>query len=259
MLKPLRPLSVQLSVFTANFLEPLAPVCQRNYHVSSAMAPSNKAISGVFMFSFRFCTALLAFSACVRPDGAHETLPGKELYAACVACHGPKAIGNPSILAPAIAGLPEWYVVAQLHKYRTGIRGAHPDDAEGLRMRPMSRQMMDEGEVLAVAKYVSSLTPHKAVPMIVGDAKAGEGSYATCTACHGPDGKGNKALNAPPIAGQYDWYLASQLKKFKAGIRGANQYDVTGAQMRPMSMTLVDDAAVNNVVAYINTIAARGN
>ena len=88
-----------------------------------------------------------------------------------------------------------------------------------------------------------------------GDATAGAGNYAVCTACHGPEGKGNEQLHAPPIAGQHDWYLVSQLKKFKAGIRGTNPKDITGGQMRPMSMTLADEQAMKNVVAHISTLA----
>jgi hypothetical protein len=41
------------------------------------------------------------------------------------------------------------------------------------------------------------------------------------------------------------------LKKFKAGVRGTNALDTSGALMRPMSQTLVDDQAVKDVVAYI--------
>ncbi|MFT3711116.1 MAG: c-type cytochrome [Archangium sp.] len=203
------------------------------------------------------CAALFA-SGCLRPEGAKKTLPGNELYAACTSCHGTDGQGQEKIAAPAIAGLPQWYVEAQLVKFRTGVRGAHPDDYEGLRMRPMSRQMMDEGEVKAVAEYVSKLPAKKQAPTAAstgGDAAAGAASYATCLACHGPDGKGNQALNAPPIAGQYDWYLVSQLHKFKKGIRGTNPKDVTGAQMRPMSMTLADDQAIKNVVAHIATLS----
>jgi cytochrome c553 len=201
------------------------------------------------------CVGVLV-SGCFRPEGAKKTLPGNELYAACVSCHGADGQGQEKIAAPAIAGLPQWYVEAQLVKFRTGVRGAHPDDYEGLRMRPMSRQMMDEGEIKAVAEYVSKLTAKKQAPTVQGgDAAAGAAAYATCLACHGPDGKGNQALNAPPIAGQYDWYLVSQLHKFKKGIRGTNPKDVTGAQMRPMSMTLADDQAIKNVVAHIGTLA----
>lgn len=200
--------------------------------------------------------ASLATVGCIRPDGAAKTLPGNELFAACVSCHGDQGHGNATIAAPNIAGLPAWYVEAQLVKYRSGIRGAHPEDLEGLRMRPMSRQLMNEAEVKAVSAYVATLPAMKATASLEkADAAAGAGSYATCLACHGDKGQGNEALKAPPLAGQYDWYLVSQLKKFKAGIRGTNPLDVTGGQMRPMSMTLADDQAIKNVVAHISTFS----
>lgn len=202
-----------------------------------------------------FSAAVLALTAC-HPDGTKKSLPGNELYAACVSCHGKDGHGKQDLAAPSIAGLPAWYVEAQLVKFRSGIRGAHPDDFEGLRMRPMSRQMMHEGEVKAVAAYVATLAPLKgAAATVGGDAAAGAASYGTCLACHGPDGKGNELLKAPPLSGQYDWYLVSQLKKFKAGIRGTNPKDTTGGQMRPMSLTLADEQAMKNVVAHIGTLA----
>ncbi len=71
-----------------------------------------------------------------------------------------------------------------------------------------------------------------------------------------PNGGGNQSLNAPRIAGQYDWYLKRQLQAFKDGIRGTTPGDIYGAQMRPMAMTLTNEAAVDNVVAYIGTLTA---
>lgn len=195
-----------------------------------------------------------ALSGC-RPDGAKKTLTGQELFASCTSCHGPDGYGQQDIGAPAIAGLPAWYLEAQFYKFRTGVRGAHPDDFEGLRMRPMTRQMIDDGEIKAVIGYVATLPAKTQAKTVDGDATAGAASYATCTACHGPDGKGNQALNAPPIVGQHDWYLVSQIKKFKSGVRGAHPKDVTGAQMRPMAMTLADEQAMKNVVAHIATLA----
>lgn len=190
-----------------------------------------------------------------QPTGATPTSSGAVLYAACSTCHGKAGEGNASIQAPPIAGLPKWYVLEQLHKFRTGRRGAHPDDYEGLRMRPMSRQMATEAEVDTVASYVAGLPVKKAAPtMTEGDATAGKTAYAVCLACHMPNGLGNEQQKAPPLAGQADWYLASQLRKFKAGIRGAAEGDTTGALMRPMAATLVDEAAIRNVVAYINTL-----
>lgn len=195
-----------------------------------------------------------ALSAC-HPEGGRKPLSGQELYASCVSCHGADGYGNESIAAPAIAGLPAWYLEAQFVKFRTGVRGAHPDDIEGLRMRPMTRQMLNDDEIKSVVGYVAQL-PAKAQPKTLqADATAGAASYATCTACHGADGKGNEALKAPPIVGQHDWYLVSQLKKFRAGIRGTHPKDVTGAQMRPMALTLADEQAVKNVVAHIGTLS----
>ena len=88
-----------------------------------------------------------------------------------------------------------------------------------------------------------------------GDAAAGKALYGTCTACHGPAGQGNKALNAPKIAGHEDWYLTRQLQNYKKGIRGTHAGDTYGKQMAPMSMTLADDQAIMDVVAYINSLA----
>lgn len=198
---------------------------------------------------------VMALSGC-RPDGSEKVLPGAELYGSCENCHGKDGAGNAKLGAPAIAGLPSWYVEAQLNKFRTGIRGAHPDDYEGLRMRPMARQMKTEAEVKEVTAYVASLTKKDAAPSLQGgDATAGSAAYGVCLACHGADAKGNQAMNAPPLAGQHDWYLLAQLKKFKAGHRGVNPKDITGGQMRPMSMTLADEQAMKNVVAHISTLS----
>lgn len=86
-----------------------------------------------------------------------------------------------------------------------------------------------------------------------GDPAAGEALFAPCVACHGANGGGNKALNAPAIAGQEAWYLARQLNNFKHGIRGGAN-DTFGAQMAPMAMTLATDADVANVAAYVASL-----
>ena len=49
-----------------------------------------------------------------------------------------------------------------------------------------------------------------------------------------------------------DWYLVTQLKNFKQGVRGAHPKDMYGPQMALMAETLVDDRAINDLVAYIN-------
>ena len=103
-------------------------------------------------------------------------------------------------------------------------------------------------------------------PVWAGDAAAGKAAYAVCQACHGAQGEGNIALNAPALAGQGEWYTSRQLSNFREGIRGTNPKDAYGAQMRPMAMTLADNNAVANVSAYAaslgapkNTVTAGGN
>jgi len=87
-----------------------------------------------------------------------------------------------------------------------------------------------------------------------GDVAHGQALYTACGACHGAAGQGNQSLHAPALSGSTDWYLVTQLHNYRAGLRGADPADTNGQQMRIMAATLADDAAVNDVVAYINTL-----
>lgn len=179
---------------------------------------------------------------------------GAKVFKTCVPCHGADGGGNETLGAPSIAGMPQWYVEAQLVKFRDGARGDHPDDIEGLRMGPMARTLDVEGDVESVAEHVASIPAVAPDHTLGGDAAAGQARYMLCMACHGPDGKGNQDMNAPGLVGQDDWYLARQIDKFKKGIRGADPLDRTGATMAPMAATLPDDKAIADVIAYIGTL-----
>lgn len=179
---------------------------------------------------------------------------GEALYATCAPCHGEVGGGSQKLGAPAIAGLPRWYVQAQLEKFQAAERGGNAFDTTGIRMKSMSWSLDLPGDLESVAEYISTMAPARPAPVLAGgDVQAGQAAYQVCAACHGPDGKGNEAVHAPPLVGQSDWYLLSQLHKFKAGWRGANPADTWGATMRPNALML-DDAAMANVVAYIQTL-----
>jgi len=200
--------------------------------------------------------AVLAASGCQSlPEGG--VARGEVLFKNCVPCHGDAATGNPAIAAPPIAGLPAWYVEAQLTKYQVGLRGGHPDDIEGLRMRPMSRTIKSDADNKVVAEYVASLPPARGETTVKGDASKGQAAYATCTACHGPDGAGNEALNAPPIRQLADWYVVNQLDKFKSGRRGYLAQDTTGAQMAAIAAGLQDEAVMRDLAAYLHTLPEK--
>jgi len=190
-------------------------------------------------------------------EGAQGDLArGAELFALCSQCHGANGGGDQVTLAPAIAGLPEWYVDAQLVKFKSGLRGLNAHDTGGLRMYPMSQWLRTEADQKAVAAYVASLPPvdPTPIPEFVGNATAGQGYYAVCSACHGPNGKGNQAMGAPPLVGLNDWYLYSAIQKFKAGIRGSIPGDTLGPVMMGMVATLPTDDAIRDVIAHIQAL-----
>jgi cytochrome c oxidase subunit 2 len=203
-----------------------------------------------------WAVCLLGATACSVAGERQPPLPAaSELFQLCQQCHGDAALGNRAVNAPSIAGLPQWYIDSQLKKFKSGGRGTHFDDITGMQMRPMAMSLHNDEEIKTIAAYVSSLPASKPAPVLTsGDPNRGKTLYAPCTACHQVDGAGNEALKAPPLTHANDWYLETSLKKFKAGIRGTNPLDQTGALMRPMSQTLVDDQAVADVVAYITTL-----
>ena len=85
--------------------------------------------------------------------------------------------------------------------------------------------------VVADAEDAVAAVADEAVAAV--DASKGEALFAPCIACHGVNGEGNMTLNAPGIAGQSESYLKRQLWEFKKGLRGAEEGDTIGAQMRP--------------------------
>lgn len=188
------------------------------------------------------------------PADEPSSISGRQLYAACSSCHGNAGEGNAAIGAPKIAGDAAWYVAGQLTRFQQGLRGKHPDDIEGLKMRAMARQMLSDAEVKAVAGYVASLTPvRKPLTLTHADASKGQAMFPICASCHGLAGEGNEALNAPHIAGLEDWYVARQLRKFKTGVRGASSGDMIGPIMVPMANAVPDDQ-IDNVAAYVQSL-----
>jgi cytochrome c oxidase subunit 2 len=182
---------------------------------------------------------------------------GKELFATCSECHGPQGEGNFAIGAPNIAGMNEWYIETELRKFRAGVRGAEFDDIEGMRMRPMSLSLNGDADVKAVAQYVASLPQVRHEPILGGDAQAGKRRYALCSGCHGPAGSGNEAVKAPRLAGVDDWYIATELKKFHNGVRGADPNDTEGSAMAPMTRAFNNDKVIHDVAAYVSTLKGQ--
>ena len=138
---------------------------------------------------------------------------GEVLYAACVSCHKADGSGMANIGAPTIAGMSQWYVEAQLRKFKAGIRGYHHDDTEGLRMKPMALFLRHEADIVAVSNYVANMPAVEVPPTLEGgDPATGKMYYATCATCHGENGLGNISQNAPALTGLNDWYMLNQFE-----------------------------------------------
>jgi cytochrome c oxidase subunit 2 len=172
----------------------------------------------------------------------------------CLLCHGTNANGNAGISAPKISGMEPWYLARQLENFAAGVRGVPAADASGHEMGPVGMRVKSEGSLEAAVAFIGTLESKKPARTLKGDLAKGKKLYASCTACHGTKGEGNASLQAPALAARSDWYLATQLANYKQGVRGADARDTYGAQMRAVAATLPDDAAITDVVAYINTL-----
>jgi cytochrome c553 len=171
----------------------------------------------------------------------------------CYACHGSNGEGNALVEAPRLAGLSDQYLLEQLAAFRNGKRGTHPDDLFGAQMRIMALALRDEQDVRDVVAYIATLDAPPAQPTLSnGDVERGAATFNLCAACHGESGQGAPILRTPLLAGQHDWYLLRQLEAYRADVRGVHASDTYGRQMRQIALSLEDQQALADVVAYIS-------
>ena len=184
---------------------------------------------------------------------------------ACAACHA--ADGNSfNGEWPKLAGQHASYITMQLNFFRChAIKGAdcpltsrrydNPNavPANGHLMIAQAAGLTDE-DITALADYYS----RQALKPGVADAKLAEAgrklyqggnklnATSACTACHGPDGRGNAAAKFPAIGGQHAAYTAAQLRAFRDGSRRGDQNQM----MRNIAATLTDDE-IATVAQYV--------
>lgn len=87
------------------------------------------------------------------------------------------------------------------------------------------------------------------------DLAMGKTLYATCAACHGPEGSGSlnpAAIKAPNLAGMPAWYAVTQIKNMKNDVRGGAK-DMEAMMMKPMVMNLTDKQ-IGQVSAYLESL-----
>ena len=189
----------------------------------------------------------------IQARASGDAAVGAASYAVCAACHGQQAEGNVALNAPKLSGQDPRYLKKQLQKYKAGVRGTHEADIYGRQMQPMAATLVNDAMIDNVLAHIGTLQDEPAATTVTGDIEHGAKLYTVCANCHGADGRGI-SMNAPRTAGMSDWYLLSQLKNFKEGVRGGHPADLHGKQMGFMARMLMDDQAMQDVVAYINTL-----
>lgn len=181
------------------------------------------------------------------------TVSAENRFDYCLLCHGANANGNYGIRAPKLAGMEPWYLARQLENFAAGIRGTSEHDAAGQEMMPVGLRVKQSDELAAVVDWVATLQPRKPETTVRGDVARGRQLYLACAACHGARAEGKAELQAPALASRSDWYLVTQLRNFRQGLRGADERDVHGAQMRAVTVGLPDEA-IDDLIAYINSL-----
>jgi cytochrome c oxidase subunit 2 len=187
-----------------------------------------------------------------KPAG--NAMVGAAQYGVCAACHGQQGEGIAAMNGPKIAGQSAWYLKRQIMNYKKGLRGTHEGDVFGQQMIGMVATLVDEQAVDNVVAHILTFPDAAVASTIEGNVANGRKHYNTCAYCHGKDGMGIQAMNAPRAAGMSDWYLARQLQNFKDEVRGGHLQDHYGKQMGFMAAVLHDEQAINDVIAYINTL-----
>ncbi len=182
---------------------------------------------------------------------------GNLYVGACSPCHAPNGEGYQSEFSPKISGQEDWYLSRQLMNFRNDLRGAHDSERWAKQMNFHIKDFAP-AQLLSFVDYIQTLEDTPAEVTIEGDTTRGQQLYTqTCLICHGENAMGNPALNSPRLAGMTDWYMVTQLQKFRADLRGDHLDDTIGLQMVAFAKLFPDEQALLDVVAYINTLSSN--
>jgi len=82
--------------------------------------------------------------------------------------------------------------------------------------------------------------------------------FLYCTTCHGVEFRGNAAVDAPRLNGMERWYIQSQMRAFKEGLRGTHPDDPSGMEMQPQAAAL-SEQEINEVASFVASVKARAS
>lgn len=171
---------------------------------------------------------------------------GETLVAECMLCHSNKEAQR----GPILHGMEMWYLMDQLEKFRSGVRGKLASNRSEYLMGVGARKIKDDFELAYVANWFSEQDPLPAIRTVQGSLEEGKEYFnQRCASCHGGNGEGNRLLNAPSLQRLEGWYFLEQMRKFRSGERGYHSQDIGGQAMAAASQE-ISDRNLRNVVAY---------
>ncbi|RLA03144.1 MAG: cytochrome-c oxidase, cbb3-type subunit III, partial [Gammaproteobacteria bacterium] len=151
---------------------------------------------------------------------------GQRIFAnTCFACHGSDARG-----APGYPNLTDndWLYGSTPDEIKNSITNGRNG------MMPAQGVMLGEQGLKDVVAYVVSLSGRTPV---AGDPAAGKEKFMVCSACHGPEGKGNPLLGAPDLTdavwlyGGSEGMIAKTINDGRTGVMPAHRDILTAEQI----------------------------
>ncbi len=173
----------------------------------------------------------------------------------CATCHGQKGEGIEEAKAPAIAGLPDYYVLEQVAKFRQGLRKGEDDAGSGF-VAEMHREAVELEDALfqQLAIHIASLPVKRPKRTVAGDPEAGSQPYQElCASCHGAEAQGDLVKRTPPLHAFQDWYLVEQIRRFRVGLRKPDATHGESLQMHAMALRFPSLDEAREIALYINS------
>ena len=98
------------------------------------------------------------------PTIAGDAAAGARVYTLCASCHGAAGEGAEMLHGPPLTVQGDWYLKAQLQKYKDGVRGKSPLDTTGPVMIGFVAVMPTEQDFDNMVAYIQTLPPPSASP-----------------------------------------------------------------------------------------------
>ena len=156
----------------------------------------------------------------------------------CAQCHGSDAHGTTGF--PNLADN-DWLYGGSPEAIKTTIM----DGRIAMGMMAWEGALGGDQGVKEVAAYVISLSGRSVDPEL---AKAGQGKFALCAGCHGPEGKGNQMLGAPNLTDNI-WLYGGSKRAIEESIRNGR------AGVMPPWKDILGEEKVHLISAYVYSLS----